>query len=199
MQRAIQCFLNQTYQNRELLILADGERVVDLAENANSNAPIRYIHIGDGATIGEKRNLGSELAQGEIIASWDDDDWSAPERLDDQVRRMMRNAVSVTSYHSMHFTDGSSWWKFSGSKTANLGTSLCYRKDWWDKHRFSPKQIGEDGDFIRPAAAARQLSSEDAGLMLVASIHQHNTSKRQLQGKAWLKVLTPNIAGYQNI
>lgn len=170
---------------------------MDLAESANSTAPIRYIHIGEGATIGEKRNLGSELAQGELIASWDDDDWNAPERLQDQVQRITRAAGAVTSYHSMLFTDGKAWWKFEGDRTANLGTSLCYRKDWWEKHQFSPKQIGEDSDFIKPANRAGRFTSADAGNLMVASIHPSNTSKRQLQGKAWRRIQPPSIPGYK--
>lgn len=184
--RAIQCFRNQTWINKELIILADGEDVSDLASD-----DIRYVHISEGSTIGEKRNIGSELAFGDVVISWDDDDWSAPGRIVDQVGRLRESNKQVTSYHSMLFTDGIKWWKFCGDSTANLGTSICYQNDFWAKHKFSAKQIGEDGDFIKAAAREKQLISTDAGLLMVASIHRANTSTRSLLGNQWKKIEKP--------
>lgn len=187
--RAIQCFQRQGYPNRELLILADGEDVKELAEAEASGAGnIRYVHLSSAATIGEKRNLGTQLAEGELIVSWDDDDWSAPGRIADQVARLRRESVSVTGYHAMFFTDGRTWWKYTGHKSANLGTSLCYRKEWWHGHPFPPKHIGEDSGFIGAAIRARQYVAADAGELMVASIHRGNTSPRTLAGKAWARL-----------
>jgi hypothetical protein len=151
-------------------------------------APIRYVQVEPGATIGEKRNLGSDLSQGEIIASWDDDDWSAPSRISDQINRMQQSGKAVTGYHSMLFTDGSEWWKFKGHSTSNLGTSLCYRKDWWVEHRFPSKKIGEDAGYIESAVRAQQFISADAGELMVATIHKGNTSPRQLSGDSWKRL-----------
>jgi hypothetical protein len=152
---------------------------------------IRYVHIEPGRTIGEKRNFGSGLAYGQIIVSWDDDDWSAPNRIRDQISRMEHSGKSVSSYHSMLFSDGDRWWKYTGSPTANLGTSLCYRKDWWAKHPFSTKQIGEDSDFILEAVRHKQHISADAGELMIASIHRTNTSPRSLSGNSWKKIERP--------
>jgi O-antigen biosynthesis protein len=184
---AIRCFQSQTYQNKELLILADGEDVSDLVTGNN----IRYVHIAEGSTIGDKRNLGSSLAKDDFVCSWDDDDWNASVRLEDQMARLLQSNKSVTSYHSMLFSDGREWWKFHGHSTSNLGTSLCYRKSWWQDHRFPSKQIGEDSDFIFAAASAAEHISTDAGLLMVASIHKENTSPRQLQGASWEKIEKP--------
>lgn len=192
LQRAIRCYRNQTWPKKELLILADGEDVSDLAGN-----DARYVHINEGPEIGTKRNFGSELARGEIIISWDDDDWNAAGRIADQVRRLQEKGVSVTSYHSMLFTDGAAWWQFTGSSLANLGTSLCYRKDWWQRHQFPPKQIHEDGDFIEAAAREKQLAAADAGQLVVASVHSGNTSKKMLTGSAWQRIERPNIPHYE--
>jgi glycosyltransferase involved in cell wall biosynthesis len=189
--QAIRCFLEQTYPSRELLILADGE---DVSASVKSNgicsasALIRYVQIEDGRTVGEKRNIGSQLAQGQVVASWDDDDWSAPGRLADQVERLRLFGKAVTGYHSMPFTDGEQWWRYKGAANYALGTSLCYRKSWWSIHKFSAKQIGEDGDFAREADTAGQLMSVDAGELMVASIHKGNTSPRRLIGDQWSRV-----------
>lgn len=176
-----------------MLILADGKDVRDLIPD---NEHIRLIGIEEGHLVGEKRNFGSGQAQGEIIASWDDDDWSAPGRLADQVERLQQSGKAVTGYSSMLFTNGRQWWKYRGVANYALGTSLCYRKDWWAHHPFKAKQIGEDGEFVREANFARQLAVADAGKLMIATIHPGNTSPRRITGDQWqLLPDFPGIAG----
>ena len=198
MPRAIQCFQRQTYPNKELLILADGENVSDLAQGASGSDLIRYVHVTEGATIGEKRNLGSQMADGEIIISWDDDDWNSPDRVASQVDLLKYSQKSVASYHSMLFTDGLQWWKFKGMSNSNLGTSLCYLKSWWERHPFPHSHIGEDAGFIDDAIKAGQHVSTDAGELVVASIHPNNTSAKTLAGSAWQQLIRfQGVQGYQ--
>ena len=166
--------------------------MADLAESAN----LRYVHIEEGATIGEKRNFGSDLAHGELVISWDDDDWNAGNRIGAQIHILDKTRKSLSSFHSMLFTDGDLWWKFHGHPTSNLGTSLCYRRDWWKEHKFLSKQIGEDSEFIMMAARAGQHVSTDAGLLMVASIHSGNTSPRTLDRDYYKKIEDPKIEGY---
>ena len=156
------------------------------------------MHIEEGRPIGEKRNFGSELARGEVVASWDDDDWSAPGRLTDQLNRLRQSGKAVTGYHSMLFTDGLRWLKFKGQQRANLGTSLVYLKSWWKDHRFPARQVFEDGEFIREAMLHSQYTSADAGELMVASIHGENSSPRRLTGDSWIKLIKiPEIPGYE--
>ena len=70
------------------------------------DASIRLVHIEQGRTIGEKRNFGAGRARGAVIAHWDDDDYSAPDRLEDQVGRLLQSGKAVTGYFAMRFTDG---------------------------------------------------------------------------------------------
>jgi hypothetical protein len=134
-----------------------------------------------------------------VVVSWDDDDWNHSGRIDAQLSLLQSNGKVLCSYHSMLFTDGNAWWKFNGHSTSNLGTSFCYRKSWWADHKFQPRQIGEDLTFISDAARAGQHISTDAGLLMVASIHQGNTSPRQLQGNSWKRIEKPEIEGYCEI
>jgi O-antigen biosynthesis protein len=180
--KAIACFLSQTYPYRELLILADGESVRDLVPADNS---IRLLELEGAARIGEKRNLGCDRALGDIILHWDDDDWSAPGRIADQVSRLLESKLAVTGYRSMRFTDGAKWWLYQGTPLFALGTSLCYRRDWWKTHPFRYVQIGEDNHFVDAANAARQMVSADAGELMWATVHSKNTSPRSLSGSAW--------------
>lgn len=174
--KAIEYYRAQTYRNRELLIVADGE---DHGGQLPLADDITYVWYPGKTTIGRKRNLGCERARGEIICHWDDDDYSAPGRIADQIRRIQQTGKAVTGYCQMRFTDGRDSWLYTGSPGYALGTSLCFRRDWWQTHRFPPDQIGEDRDFSVMAFRERQLASVPAGDLMWASIHNGNTDRNR--------------------
>jgi len=183
LQYAIACWRLQTYHPTELLILSD-------AGGGRASIPddVRYLEITAGVSVGEKRNLGCEYARGEIIAHWDDDDYSAPGRLADQVQRLIGSGKPVTGYHSMRFTDGRQWWQYRGSLDYALGTSLCYRKDFWQSNQFPSVQVGEDNSFVGAARGRGDIASADSGDLMFATIHDGNTSPRQLGAGNWKKL-----------
>ncbi len=123
-----------------------------------------------------------------MVCFIDDDDYSAPERVADQIQRLRESGKAVTGYRSMRFTNGREWWLYTGTPDYALGTSLCFRRDWWQSHRFTDKQVGEDYDFVVAARREGQIISVDAGEMMWASIHTSNTSPRQLNTKQWSKI-----------
>jgi glycosyltransferase involved in cell wall biosynthesis len=185
--KAVECFQQQTHREAELLILADGEDVRDLVPD---DARIRLIHIEGPIDIGAKRNFGCERAAGEVIAHWDDDDYSAPARLADQLRRLHESGKSVSGYNSMRFTDGAGWWQYTGTVNYALGTSLLYRAEWWRHNRFDSVQIGEDTQFVANANAHGELVTADARGLMYATIHPGNTSPRSM-GSKWTPTTDP--------
>lgn len=173
--QAIRSFQAQTYAEKELLIVSDGEDVRDLIPVDDQ---IRLVHLEESHTIGEKRNIAAQYAAGTVIAHWDDDDWSAPDRLADQLVRLEESRKAVTGYSNMFFTDGRVWWLYRGAAGHGIGTSLCYHREWWERNPFKPLQSGEDWAFVDGAYQRGQASSVDAGGRMVASCHRGNTSPR---------------------
>jgi glycosyltransferase involved in cell wall biosynthesis len=190
--KAIRNFLLQTYANKELLIVADGESVSDLIP---ADPQIRLGIVDDGMTIGAKRNIGAGFAQGQIIIHWDDDDYSHPYRVQDQVGLLLRSRNAVVGYHSMYFTDGEKWWQYHHRQPYAIGSSLCYHRHWWLAHRFDGLHVGEDSAFSAKAAEAGQLSSSDALDMMVASIHPENTCRRSLDPSNYEPLTKPGHVG----
>ena len=198
--RAVDCFLKQTYPFRELLIVADSIEQADVVFDSRGMVPVGmsisiYIPNEERLNIAQKRNLGCEAALNtDLIAVWDDDDFSASGRLAQQVEELRITSKAVTGYRSMKFTDGANWWKFSLPRGLVLGTSLCFTRDWWNMHPFPTgssvfnpaSQVGEDIQFAGEAEAAGQLAEcPDLGLMY-ASIHPGNTSKRKTCELPWV-------------
>jgi hypothetical protein len=90
----------------------------------------------------------------------------------------------------MLFTDGRQWWRYIG--TGILGTSLLYRRSFWEKHNFQPRRIGEDWRFSQIAAGKNELLTLEALELMVATVHSENTSARALDA-AYVPV--ENFAG----
>ena len=138
--------------------------------------------------LAQKRNFGVENARGSVIAHWDDDDWSHPDRIRSQVD-LLTEDIAVTGYRDMVFQiDGIAAWEYAGAHGFALGTSLMYRKSWWARNKFPAIQIGEDAAFVDAARVAGVLKSVKCNGMMTATIHADNTSPRQLSGDNWSKL-----------
>src|SRR6185295_1641910 len=82
----IESILNQTYQNWELIIVDDGsdddtEEVISQVKDQR----IRFYKAGRIAINGKIKNIGLEMAKGELIAFIDSDDLWAETKLEKQV------------------------------------------------------------------------------------------------------------------
>ncbi len=85
LEEAIESFLRQTYPNKELIVLNDCQQ-----QELICHAPgVRVVNIpARFRTLGEKYNAAIALANGELIAPWEDDDISLPWRLALSVERL---------------------------------------------------------------------------------------------------------------
>lgn len=72
-----QCVQSQTLRDIEWLV-ADDSPQRSAHFNTADDARIRYFHLPQKLSVGEKRNMLVERAQGEIIVQFDDDDYYAP-------------------------------------------------------------------------------------------------------------------------
>ena len=82
---AVSDFVRQTFPDRELVILHDGDEAVHAEVGAivaaHAGASIRIERTQPGPRLGELRNVAIARARGEWICQWDDDDRYHPERL----------------------------------------------------------------------------------------------------------------------
>lgn len=177
---AIRCFFQQTYADKELIIVDDGTEPLALPDDPR----IRYIKLAHREPTGTKRNYGADAAKGRIIANLDDDDWSSAHRIEDQVRRLTTTGKAVTGYNATVLWDESTgrfWRNPGGPPYFSSGTSQCYTKEWWKQHPFPPASYGEDSVFSRTARLADQLAIADPGQMMVVRKHAGNTDPVQLK------------------
>lgn len=162
---------------------------------AQTYTPRELIQVAGHGSIGAKRNKGNGWAHGDLIAHWDDDDWSHPERLQDQVNRLLETEAELTGYHEMLFArdeDRAAWLYSSGMRTYAIGTSMMYWRAIWRDRPFLDTSHAEDNAFLYgdPAHGRKKLQvvSVPAGKMMVARIHAGNTLEKPAPGDSWRRV-----------
>lgn len=184
--QAIRNFLAQDYGARELIVLDDGrDSVADLIPPHDS---IRYLRLDRKSTIGAKRNIACELARGELIAHWDDDDWMAPGWLSSQVRALHDQGADICGLDKVFFyaPDSRRAWQYvyDGLIPWVCGGTLCYWRDFWRGSPFADINVGEDNAFVWAPRHKRIATNPDQHLY-VARVHARNTSPKDILNRRW--------------
>lgn len=213
--KAVECFLKQSYESARLLIF----------DSSLSCEPILHPKIAyaraprlRGSAIGFLRNTANEMVTADVIVHWDDDDWSHPNRIAEQVDLLAATGADVVGYNEMLFwrtaplsaqyPDGAdvppreqAWLYRHHRVNYALGTSLCYWRKTWDAKPFKAELgraggTGEDHDWIQglgviAATAVPGLTEENEQPRMIARIHGANTSGQyqNLEGSdSWKRV-----------
>jgi O-antigen biosynthesis protein len=184
-QEALQCFLSQTWTAKELVVV-DDEDAPSFKEGLEMENVI-YHRLPERLSIGRKRNVCCQLATGQIIQHLDSDDWSGPNRMQDQAQRLIdKPKMMVTGYDQMVFANRETkkaWMYRSGSGCC--GTSLTYWRHWWQSNLFKNLEIGEDTAFTGIAARGGALLTVPAGEHMVSWLHNSHTWNRQLKNEGF--------------
>lgn len=185
-EQALQDYLAQDYPHRELIVVDDGrDPVADLMPRRDD---VRYIRLEQRRSVGAKRNIACEMARGELVAHWDDDDWRAPGWLRSQVEVLQSRGADVCGLDKVFFyrPEGREAWRYVWDGAAHwvCGGTLCYRRDYWRRFPFPDLDIGEDNAFVWKAPAERVAVNPDTSLY-VARVHAGNTSTKATQGRRW--------------
>jgi hypothetical protein len=186
---ALNCYLSQDWPDKELVVVDDGSDMVkDLIMQLVPDAV--YIYLAEKQVIGTKRNLACEATNGEVICHFDDDDWSAAGRIRDQVTRLLDSSKQMTGYHSITYWNGTRAFRYvSPVPQYAVGTTLCYRKRFWQIHRFPPKKYAEDNTLVHTARNEKQLIAVDARQMMIVRSHATCTSNPEiLRQNTWPEV-----------
>jgi glycosyltransferase involved in cell wall biosynthesis len=189
---AIRYFLRQDYPATELLVLDDGDEPV--ADLIPADARIRYERLPQRMILGAKRNLAGEMARGDIVLHWDDDDWSAPDRVSRQVRALAADpGIEVCGLGELYFYDPGrrEAWRYryrgAGRRPWVAGNTMCYRRRTLTRTPFSPVGEGEDTRFVWALAPGQVCAIPDP-TFFVAILHGRNTSARRRRDPAWSAV-----------
>ena len=111
--QAVECFRRQTYPNKRLLVYDTGAKALHTLDIDEGYAPEWYAQRGrplqfedSVSTIGHLRNQAALFPMAndaDIIIHWDDDDWSHPSRIAEQVALLQLSGADCVGYNEMLF------------------------------------------------------------------------------------------------
>jgi glycosyltransferase involved in cell wall biosynthesis len=141
LQESVYWWTQQRYKNKELVILNDAG-----LQTLVCNVPgVRVINQKDKhKTLGGKYDALCELAKGEIILPWEDDDISLPHRIEQAVLKL-----ATADYFNPQHT----WYEASGNLHHDHTHGVChnasaYRKTLWEKiGGYGPSTGNQDAVF----------------------------------------------------
>lgn len=188
-ERAIRSFLEQDWKDRGLVIVDSGKVPFVLPEiNGVYYAFLRF-DPDPGLTIGFLRNRAAGNTSSDLIAHWDSDDWSAPNRLTEQIRLLEDRGVDLVGCNEMVCWDSrtrSAYVYRSQDENYCMGTSMLYRRSLWERSHFPETSAGEDTVWSRGLGPLKAATSALAGPLMIAEVHAGNTAMRVIHGaKEW--------------
>ena len=106
--RAIRCYNRQTYKNKELVVVDDGETDLATVLSEVPDDELTYLRLPGSSNyvLGKLRNIALDTASGDIFTQWDDDEWYHPERIEKQVEVLLEGYEACCLQATlMHISD----------------------------------------------------------------------------------------------
>lgn len=97
LEQSINCFIEQTYEQKELLVIYDKENeiVKKTIEPYNGLPQIIFLESSHEVTFQEKINLGTKLANGGYLCFWSGEDWHHIARIEYQYQALVIKQVAA--------------------------------------------------------------------------------------------------------
>jgi glycosyltransferase involved in cell wall biosynthesis len=188
--RAVQCFVQQTHANRELIVVDDGNADYrPLLRAAEAFAPVKHIKLPNSnrRSLGELRNIAIEAANGDWCIQWDDDEWYHAERVSRQLATAIASGVGASALRwtlmDVPTTRGRLQFR-TRTGIATPGTLLFKKSDL----RYPPLARNEDGIFLRDVRRRRGRARLERATshLFVRVFHGSNTwDERHFLRRLW--------------
>lgn len=187
---SIQCVLDQTYQNWELLIVDDcsTDNTDEVVQPFLADKRVKYLHNEKNSGAALTRNKAMQEARGEWIAFLDSDDIWEPRKLEKQLSFMKQwgYVLSYTEYEKIDEKDEPLNIYVSGPETVDK--RKMYRYDYIGQltMMYSAKHFGliqiKDIKKNNDYAIRLQLYRKDPGV--VAHLLKENLAKYRVRKKS---------------
>lgn len=188
LEKSVQCYLNQTYSNKELIIVSDGDsEYQSKIKDSFSRNDIKLIFLKGKYSLGSLRNISIACCEGDLFVQWDDDDFNMPERLAVQFHHLKNNSQCKVSFLSdqLHYYISNSqiywedWKKFHNGGVTKYSLIPGTIMAWSDKfsYRYPNAKLGEDSfisDLFCKSNESEICLLSGYGYLQVYSFHGQN-------------------------
>jgi len=176
--RAIECFRNQTYPNKELIILAEGSEshVKEmLALGEDDRIKCFVVPSTPKIPLGSLRNLAISKANGEYICQWDDDDWYHVKRIEIQLNMLLEShkPACILAFWLMYDqTAGQAYLSHVGPWP---GTILCRKSLLTDQFPYPDLPNSEDWELMLTLIKHNHVYPAIMPYLYIYAYHGSNT------------------------
>lgn len=182
--RAIECFMAQSYDNKELIIVEDGDDIIHSYlkhEGLLSSPQVKYWHNAVPnklKSLGALRNQSLRMANGDYICVWDDDDLFHPDRISHQMAACLeQDAGACFLLRLMLFSDDLS------RHLSKINLAISDYRLWEGsiivKNNYMPKYPNwmkhEDSLATYRLTASRKIVALDLPELYIYNFHVANT------------------------
>ena len=185
-------FLNQTYPNKHLVIINDGDYNVKEQFNDKQKKIISEIKLPNKKfNLGRLRNISLEFVPDDaLFVQWDDDDWHHHQAVQYQYEHLVKTKSDVVCFQQQtrYFFDRNHAHYFV-SKGAIEGTIMARKKDII----YPEMSKGEDSPFYNDYEKRYKVSVMfNNPILYIRFIHGHNTWERDHFNIEDDRIYTPN-------
>ncbi len=175
--RAVQCFLAQSYPNKELLLVfeSDNEATALHCRSAKYPSSVRVLMTIPGEPLGSLRNYAINQSNGKLFCQWDDDDWYHVKRLELQFNAIEASHTKACVINRWVLFDSVRGNAFISGRRLWEGSLLCY-KEMMSQVQYPSLRQGEDTAFVYFLAANKLLYiMENVPYLYIYTFHGNNT------------------------
>jgi glycosyltransferase involved in cell wall biosynthesis len=153
LEEAIECFLQQTVIESELVILNDRSDQTLVYEHPR----VRIINLPDRiATLGDKRNELVKYAKGNYVTQWDDDDIYLPNHLETVMARMPLYYKSRLARQCLQWVDnGHRLYRIMPAK--DMHTIIMETTLFHETGGYAPRMVDEDSAYLKRLLTRKEL------------------------------------------
>ena len=177
--RSILCYQQQTYPNKELVVLDNGHESMEslLANLPTEEVRYKKIERTPDLILGDIRNTALNMATGDfIIPQWDDDDWYHPDRIQRQVDVLLKGHDAVALAGTLMHVDQDPYFDrpYIGLLPNGVPPTIMHRRD--DAIRYPSLPRTEDTVYVNEwlKKSYVQLPEEDS-FLYIRAFHGNNT------------------------
>ena len=190
LKKSIDCFCSQTYPNKELVIVSEGNKeykdavLAYVSHLSRSDIIMEFLDNDGSYNLGKIRNISMKLASGQALCQWDDEDLNHPERLWQQFDHMVGNDAQVS-----FFTDQLQLFSQSGEMFWLDWTQNAQAKNKEDETLYlipGTKMMFQDSRFSYPESGPEASAGEDS--ILLEQIYNSDVKISRFSGKGYLYI-----------
>lgn len=191
LEESIQCFLDQTYPNKELIILVDNPNCEFILDCHSDQ--VRLVTVPERfSDLGTKYDYFKQLVKGDYVCIWEDDDLFGFNRIEDSIRYFNPNCDVIKSHMALMSTDNQDY-----CVTSNLFHSQsCFTRAYFDRTPFfNGESVGVDVEY--ESKARKHFHSPDPLFWYIYRWGNcHHLSGRPNAATAWADSENKTLKGY---